>query len=142
MKYMLMVLSKQSDYDLMAGRSGETPWTKEAVKAMVDYMGALNDDLAEAGELIDAQGLTEPAQAKLVTVKDGQVVVTDGPYGETKEEIAGYWLIDVDSEKRALEIAERAARCPIPAGVPDYPVVLRPVADAPPEPQDWPEATA
>ncbi|WP_455358563.1 YciI family protein [Streptomyces sp. SYSU K21746] len=132
MKYMLMVLGKQADYDAMGGApsEGSPAWTEQDLKAMFDHMGALNNDLAEAGELVDAQGLAEPKQARLVTAAgDGTPVVTDGPYGETKEVLAGYWIIDVPDFARAAEIAARAYQCPLPEGAPNYPVVVHPVGE-------------
>ncbi|MFD3937367.1 YciI family protein [Streptomyces sp. NPDC058611] len=134
MKYMLMVLGKQSDYEAMAGRAseGSPAWSEADLKAMFDHMGALNDDLAEAGELVDGQGLAEPRQARLVTAgADGAPVVTDGPYGETKEVLAGYWIVDVPDFARAAEIAARAHACPVPEGAPNSPVVVHPVGGAP-----------
>ncbi|MET9319339.1 YciI family protein [Streptomyces sp. NPDC003038] len=132
MKYMLMLLGKQADYDAMGGKaSGDSPaWSEADLKAMFDHMRALNDDLAEAGELVDGQGLAEPRQARLVTAgADGSPVVSDGPYGETKEVLAGYWIVDVPDFARAAEIAARAYACPIPEGSPNYPVVVHPVGD-------------
>ena len=130
MKYMLMVLGKQDDYDAMGGRaSGDSPgWSEAELKAMSDHMQALNDDLAESGEWVDGQGLTEPRRARLVTAgPDGTPVVSDGPYGESKEVLAEYWIVDVADFARAAEIAARAHACPVPAGAPNYPVVVHPV---------------
>ncbi|MFE5806940.1 MULTISPECIES: YciI family protein [unclassified Streptomyces] len=130
MKYMLMVLGKQSDYDAMGGaaNSDSPGWSESDLKAMFDYMGALNDDLAESGEWVDGQGLADPRQARLVTAAaDGSPVVSDGPYGEAKEVLAGYWIVDVADFARAAEIAARAYACPVPEGAPNYPVVVHPV---------------
>uniref|UniRef100_A0AAU2K3S3 YciI family protein n=1 Tax=Streptomyces sp. NBC_00049 TaxID=2903617 RepID=A0AAU2K3S3_9ACTN len=133
MKYMLMVLGSQADYDAMAGKaSADNPaWSEAEVKAMFDHMGALNNDLAESGEWVDGQGLTEPRLTRFVTAgPDGAPVVSDGPYGESKEVLAGYWIVDVADFARAAEIAARAYACPAPAGAPNYPVVIRPVDSA------------
>ncbi|GHI85369.1 YciI family protein [Streptomyces xanthophaeus] len=133
MKYMLMVLGKQGDYDGMTGKPGGNgpAWSEADMQAMFAHMGALNDDLAEAGELIDVQGLAEPRQARLVTAgPDGAPVVSDGPYGEAKEVLAGYWIVDVPDFARAAEIAARAYACPQPEGAPIYPVVVQPVGSA------------
>ncbi|UNO39980.1 YciI family protein [Streptomyces sp. MST-110588] len=138
MKYMLMVLGKQSDYEAMDGRGGSggsggggPVWTEHDLKAMFDFMGAVNDDLAESGELVDAQGLSEPAQARLVTAaEDGTPVISDGPYGESKEVLAGYWVLDCENIERATAIAARVHQCPVPKGVPNYPVVIRPIPEA------------
>ncbi|MGW7437146.1 YciI family protein [Streptomyces sp. NPDC054849] len=130
MKYMLMVLGKQDDYDAMSGKTsgGGPAWSEAELKAMYDHMGALNAELVESGEWVDGQGLTEPRQARLVTVgADGAPVISDGPYGEAKEVLAGYWIVDVPDFARAAEIAARAYACPIPEGAPNYPVVVQPV---------------
>lgn len=94
-------------------------WTPEDVKAHIDFQIALNAALTESGEFVDAQGLAGPAEAKVVT-SDGvnPPVITDGPYPETKELIAGYRMIDVESWDRALEIAAMAAAAPGEGGVP------------------------
>ncbi|MCT2594136.1 YciI family protein [Streptomyces sp. N2-109] len=135
MKYMLMILGRQSDYDAMSGtKSADGPvWTEADLKTMFEFMGAVNNDLAESGELIDGQGLAEPSQARLVNgTRDGQPVVSDGPYGETKEVLAGYWVLECESIDRATEIAARVGDCPVPEGAARYPVVVHPIADGPP----------
>ncbi|OUD01384.1 YciI family protein [Streptomyces swartbergensis] len=132
MKYLVMVQGTQADYDAMRGKaSAHSPaWSEEELQAMFAYMGAINDDLFETGELVDGQGLAEPAQTRHVTLgDDGKAVITDGPYSETKELLAGYWVLECESLERVTEIAERVARCPQPAGAPDYPVVIRPIMD-------------
>ncbi|MEV4936805.1 YciI family protein [Streptomyces zaomyceticus] len=130
MKYLVMVEGAQADYDAMVGRPSEDgpAWTEADVQTMFDHMNALNKELAANGEMLDAQGLAAPSTTRFVTVDgDGRPVVTDGPYAETKEVIAGYWLLDCASLERVTEIAARVARCPQPAGAPAYPVVIRPV---------------
>ena len=132
MKYLVMVQGTQADYEAMRGKaSANSPaWSEEELQTMFAYMGAINDDLSESGELVDGQGLAEPAQARHVTLgDDGKAVITDGPYGETKELLAGHWLMECENLERVTEIADRVARCPQPAGAPDYPVVIRPIMD-------------
>lgn len=132
MKYLVMVQGTQADYEAMRGKaSADSPaWSEEELQTMFAYMGSINDDLAETGELVDGQGLAEPAQTRHVTLgDDGKAVITDGPYGETKELLAGYWVLECESLERVTEIADRVARCPQPAGAPDYPVVIRPIMD-------------
>ncbi|MFE0137625.1 YciI family protein [Streptomyces sp. NPDC059037] len=134
MKYLVMVQGTQADYEAMTGKpSANSPaaWSEKDMQAMFAFMGSLNDDLAESGEIVDAQGLAEPAQTRLVDVdKDGRPVITDGPYGETKEVLAGYWVLDCASLDRVTEIAKRIQECPVPEGAPHYPVVIRPIPDA------------
>ena len=130
MKYLVMVQGTQADYEGMQGRANATSpaWSQEEVQAMYAFMGALNDDLAETGEMIDGQGLAEPAKTRLVGLgDDGKPVITDGPYSETKELLAGYWVLDCASLDRVTEIAERILQCPQPTGANSYPVVIRPI---------------
>ena len=91
----------------------------EDIKAHIDFQHVLNAELLERGELVDAQGLAGPEQAKFV-VSDGvgAPVITDGPFPESKELLAGYRLIDVETLDRALEIAARASAAPAPDGAP------------------------
>ncbi|MYZ33959.1 MULTISPECIES: YciI family protein [unclassified Streptomyces] len=132
MKYLVMVQGSQADYEAMAGKaSAHSPaWSEQDLRAMYAFMGELNNDLAETGELVDGNGLAEPARTRHVSLDgDGRPVITDGPYGETKELLAGYWVLDCESLERVTEIAVRVARCPEPAGTPAYPVVIRPIPD-------------
>jgi hypothetical protein len=109
-------------------------WSPDDVKAMVEYMETLNRELEAAGELVEANGLTGPDNAKIVRAqRDDEPVVTDGPYAESKEVLAGYWVVDVADERRAIEIAARASAAPGPGGTPTYqPIEVHPVADGPP----------
>jgi hypothetical protein len=102
--------------------SGAVPmdqWTPEEVKAHIDFQIALSAELTKRGELVDAQGLAGPELAKFVR-SDGvnPPVITDGPYPESKELLAGYRLIDVESLDRALEIAAQASAAPAVNGEP------------------------
>ena len=102
--------------------SGAAPmdeWSEADVKAHIDFQIELNKELTALGELVDANALSRPEDAKVVT-SDGvrAPVITDGPYPETKELIAGYRTIDVASLDRALEIAARAAAAPGQHGEP------------------------
>jgi hypothetical protein len=132
MKYLVMVQGTQADYEAMRGKAspGSPAWSAEDLQAMYAYMSSINDDLAETGEFIDGQGLAEPARTRLVTLgADGKAVITDGPYSETKELMAGYWVLECESLERVTEIADRVNRCPQPAGAPSYAVVIRPIMD-------------
>ena len=110
-----------------------TEWSPEDINAHIEFQQALNAELAELGELVDAQGLAGPELAKFV-VSDGisAPVITDGPYPESKELLAGYRLVDVESAERAVEIAARASAAPGPDGVPiRQPIEVREVLSAP-----------
>lgn len=94
-------------------------WTPEAIEAHIQFQKDLNAELKERGELVDAQALTAPPQAKFVVSDGGTApVVTDGPFPESKELLAGYRMIDVESIERALEIAARASAAPAHDGTP------------------------
>ncbi|WP_020667202.1 YciI family protein [Amycolatopsis nigrescens] len=132
MKYLVMVQGTQAEYEAQASKpaAGLPAWSDKDMQAMFQHMGAINNDLAETGEFIDAQGLAEPARTRLVSAgADGKPVITDGPYGETKEVIAGYWLLECESLDRVTEIAARVAQCPVPEGANRYPVVIRPLGE-------------
>ncbi len=108
-------------------------WKPEDIKTHIDFQQALNQELAERGELVDAQGLAGPEVARFV-VSDGQnpPVITDGPFPESKELLAGYRLVDVDTEARAIEIAAAASAAPGPDGAPILqPIEVRQVLSAP-----------
>ncbi|MFD0521257.1 YciI family protein [Paractinoplanes durhamensis] len=94
---MLMMFGDAAD--MMQERS--TEWVRD----MIAFMGEFNADLEKAGEFVDAQGLDFPSTAKTVSLVDGQVVVSDGPFAEAKEALAGYWIFDVKDEARAVELA-------------------------------------
>lgn len=136
MKYLIMIQSDQAAYDSQAGKSASNNWTEAEIATMYSYMGELNNDLAESGEWVTGYGLGEPREAKLVSIQGGETVVSDGPYGETKEVVAGFWIVDVENEQRAIDIAARAHRCPVPAwATGEPPIVVQPI----PEGQDTPE---
>ena len=70
-------------------------------------MGKYNDELREAGVLIDLAGLHPSGEGKRVKFSDGNRTVIDGPFGESKEPIAGYWILDVKSMDEAADWAKR-----------------------------------
>jgi hypothetical protein len=110
-----------------------TEWSPEDIKVHIEFQQALNAELAERGELVDAQGLAGPELARFV-VSDGTSapVITDGPYPESKELLAGYRLVDVDTAERAIEIAARASAAPGQNGVAiRQPIEVREVLSAP-----------
>ncbi|WP_405619060.1 YciI family protein [Streptomyces sp. NBC_00076] len=131
-KYMVMVQGTQADYEAMRGKTteGSPAWNEQDLQAMYAHMGAINEHLSETGELVDAQGLAEPARIRTVTLgEDGKAVITDAPYSETNELMAGYWVVECASLDRVTEIADRVTRCPQPEGAPVHPVVIRPIMD-------------
>jgi len=116
-----------------SGCAPMTEWSPADIKAHIDFQHALNAELLERGELVDAQGLAGPEQARFV-VSDGAgaPVVTDGPFPESKELVAGYRMVDVETAERAIEIAAQTSAAPGPNGVPlRQPIEVRQVLSAP-----------
>jgi hypothetical protein len=130
---MIMLYASQHDYDAMSGAA--TPaWTGEQLAAMGQFMEAFHQELAASGELVDAQGLAAPVHTRRLQLQNGVSVVTDGPYPETQEVLAGYTIIECESFDRATEIAGRMAKCPPgPGGADGNFLDIRPIADGPPE---------
>jgi hypothetical protein len=108
-------------------------WKPAEIKAHIDFQVALNNELTDKGEFVAAEGLAGPDLVKIVTSDGaGAPVVTDGPFLESKEFLAGYRMVDVDSEARALEIAAQASAAPGPGGTPiQQPIEVRQVMGAP-----------
>jgi hypothetical protein len=108
MKYMILLYGSQQDYDVLGGKPTDRPaMSAEDVAAMHALMESIHKDLVESGELVDAQGLTAPVHARRVQLQNGVPVVTDGPYPETQEVLAGYTILECESFDRATEIAAR-----------------------------------
>ena len=126
MKFMVQMNVKKGPYQMEG-------WQPEDVKRMVGFMDQLNADLKARGQMVTAEGLVAPDQARLVTAKeDGSPTVTDGPFAESKEFIAGFWIIDVNSADDAYKFAARVSSCPGPGGKPlNMPVEVRAVGEAP-----------
>jgi hypothetical protein len=110
-----------------------TEWTPGDIRTHIEFQHALNRALTESGELVDAQGLAGPDLARFVVWDGvGAPVITDGPYPESKELLAGYRMVDVETAERAVEIAAQASAAPGPNGVPiRQPIEVRQVMGAP-----------
>jgi len=133
MKYMILLYGSQQDYDALTGKQapGKPAWGAQDFAAMGAFMAEFTNGLAEAGELVETRGLTAPVHARRIVLTDGVPVVTDGPYAETQEVLAGYWVVDCESFDRATQIAARLSNCPGPAGAAANAVIdVRPVADS------------
>jgi len=126
MKYILMM-------NTMRAGAGVPTWPRADLQAHIAFMHDLNRDLRESGELVSAEGLSFPDQARLVRAGKDGVPVTDGVFPESKEFLAGFWIIDVDTPERAYAIAARVSAAPGPGGNPlNMPIEVRPVMSAPP----------
>lgn len=129
MKFILMMNAPRGtgDWDVMK-------WAAEDLKAHIGFMKRLAEDLQGDGTLVTAEGLAPPNQARLVRAGKGKgPEVTDGPFAETKEFLAGYWIVDVETPEQAYAIAGRASSAPGPGGAPlNMPIEVREVMSAPP----------
>lgn len=115
MKYMILTFASQQDYQGMTGQSsGQPAWTQDDYAALGAFMQAFNQELVDSGELVETRGLSAPVHSRRVRLQEGVPVATDGPYAESEEVLAGYWVLDCSSFDRATEIASRLASCPGP----------------------------
>jgi hypothetical protein len=116
------------------GDWGVMKWPAEDLQAHIRFMKTFTKSLADAGELVAAEGLAPPAQARMVRAQAaGAPAITDGPFAESKEFLAGYWIVDVESPARAYAIAAAASAAPGRGGEPlNMPIEVREVMSAPP----------
>ena len=130
MKFMLMMNAPRGDGDYAV-----KDWTMDELKAHIGFMKRFAQDLKHEGALVGAEGLAPPGQARVVRAskQDRTPEVTDGPFAEAKEFLAGYWIVDVETPEQAYAIAARASVAPGPGGKPLYiPIEVREVMSAPP----------
>jgi hypothetical protein len=127
MKFMLMMQGTKQ------GMASLATWSADDFKRHVQFMIAFNAKLTSQGELVVAEGLDMPDNARVVRgTPSGAPAVTDGPFPETKEFLAGFWIIDVDSRERAYAVAAEASAAPGKDGAPIYiPIEVRAVGSAP-----------
>ena len=127
MKYMLMMHAPRGTGDWAVPN-----WPPEDIKAHINFMLEFNKELKAAGEFVDAQGLAGPEQAKVVRARQDGTPETDGPFAESKEFLAGFWIVDVATTEDAYRIAARASAAPGKGGVPlNMPIEVRQVMSAP-----------
>jgi hypothetical protein len=125
MKYLLMMQLPLRDW----GTKTIEAWPPSDMQAHFDFLKRFNEQLLANGELVRAEGLGGPEQIRIVKANDdGSTSVMDGPFPESKEVLAGYWAIDVDTPERAYEIAAKASAAPGPGGKPlNMEIEVRPV---------------
>jgi len=130
MKFMLMMHAPRGNGDYQISQ-----WKPDEFRAHVQFMRDINKGLREAGEFVGAEGLAPPGQARIVSSKgEGAPEVTDGPFAESKEFLAGYWIVDVENAERAYAIAAKASTAPGPGGKPlGIKIEVRQVMSAPPD---------
>ena len=127
MRFMLMMNVPKSTGDYQISN-----WSPEDFKAHIAFMHSFNKDLTASGEFVRAEGLAPPGDAKSVRATKEGTPATDGVFPESKEFLAGFWIIDVDSAQRAYEIAAKASTAPGPGGEPlRMPIEVRQVMQGP-----------
>ncbi|SRR6266446_3298456 len=145
MKYILMMTGTKADFDWYA------KWSKEDLQRQFAFMRDFSKELKESGVYVSTEGLAFPDEARIVRAgsdgehvvtkgvtisrtSDGAPVVTDGVFPESKEYLAGYWIIDVENAAQAYKIAARASAAPGPGGAPgNIPIEVRQIMSGPPE---------
>lgn len=127
MKFMLMMNTMRASVPAFQG------WSKDDVRNMIAFMKNFDVELRKEGTLVSAEGLAFPNEAKLVRAGKDGVPVIDGPFPETKEFLAGYWIVKVDTPEQAYAIAARASAAPGAGGKPmNMPIEVRQVMSGPP----------
>lgn len=128
MKYMLLMTGTKANFDAYA------KWPKEDLKANIAFMRAFSKELKDEGVYVSTEGLAFPDQAKAVRAGANGEPITDGVFPESKEFLAGYWIVDVESAEQAYAIAARASAAPGPGGVRgSMPIEVRQVVSSAPE---------
>jgi hypothetical protein len=126
MKYILMM-------NTMRAGHGVPQWPQKDFRAHIAFMIGLDEELRQSGELVSAEGLSFPDQAKLVRAGKDGVPITDGVFPESKEFLAGFWIIDVENPERAYAVAAKVSAAPGPGGAPlNMPIEVRPIMSGPP----------
>jgi hypothetical protein len=110
MKYILMMNGKKSDFEKYAR------WSKQDLQANVAFMRAFSKELKDSGVFVATEGLAWPSDARLVHAGSNGEPIIDGVFPESKEFLAGYWIIDVESPEQAYAIAARLSQAPGSAG--------------------------
>jgi len=127
MKYILMMNTMKLNQPAFSG------WTKKDIQAHIAFMIDIDKKLRAEGVLVSAEGLDWPENAKTVRAGADGAPITDGVFPESKEFLAGYWIVDVPSAEHAYEIAARVSAAPGPGGKPvNMPIEVRQVMSGPP----------
>jgi len=128
MKYMLMMNCPKTGYDTFGA------WPKEDLKAHIAFQKSFDATLRTSGELVVAEGLASPHEAKRVRAGKDGAPIADTAFAETKEYLAGFWIVEVESPERAYAIAAQASAGPGPGGAPlNMPIEVRQVMSGPPD---------
>ena len=121
MKYLLMM-----NVPAGTGEYAHHQWNSADWEAHLAYWRRLNGELAERGELVAIQALAPPREARLVRAGKNGAPRTYGPFPESKEFLAGFWIVETDTPERAYAIAAHASAAPGPGGAPmNMPIEVR-----------------
>ena len=127
MKYMMMMHAPRG-----TGGWGINNWSPEDFQAHIAFMHQYNRELTATGEFLLAEGLAMPEEAKVIRASADGTPITDGPFAEAKEFLAGFWIIQVDSAERAYALAAKVSAAPGRGGAPlNMPIEVRQVMNAP-----------
>jgi hypothetical protein len=121
MKFMMTTFADAEFYTQESFSDEQQEW----LRGIVEFMHQFNAELEAAGELVTAEGLNPPSEAKTIRPQGDDVITTDGPFAEAKEYLAGFWIIDVASVERATELAAKVVRFV------HAPIEIRPIGEAP-----------
>jgi hypothetical protein len=128
MKYIMMMNCPRNGYETFGS------WPRKDIQAHMAFMQTFNQTLRAAGKLLAAEGLANPLEAKIVRAGEDGQPVTDGVFPESKEFLAGYWIVEVDSPEHAYALAAKASAAPGPGGAPmNMPIEVRQVMSGPPD---------
>ena len=125
MKYMLLMSRTKAEFEAFI------QWPEEVLQAHIAFIQACAQELTEEGVFVAAEGLAFPAEAKIVRAGSDGAPITDGVFPESKEFLAGYWIVDVESPEEAYKIAARASAAPGYEG--GMPIEVRQIMSGPPE---------
>ena len=129
MKYMLLMNGTKADWEWYM------TWPKKDLEAQMAFMRQFSKELKDSGVYVSAEGLGLPQEATVVRAGADGEPVTDGVFPESKEFLAGYFIIDVESREQALKIAARLSNAPSPGDRGKQPIEVRQVMSGPPEVQ-------
>ena len=116
-----------TQYLISVHTDGSNPYSSdEEMQTAFAQVDAFNQELRSSGSWVFAGGLTQPSDATVVDATGSEVLVTDGPFAETKEQIGGFWVVEAPDLDAALEIAKKGSAACMGA------VEVRPFADEPP----------
>jgi len=127
MKYILMMNGTKADFDWY------TAWSEEELQAQFAFMHTFNKELKDSGKLVATEGLGWPNEARIVVADSDGTPVTDGVFPESKEFLAGYWIVDVESPEEAYRLAARVSAAPGNKSRGNQPIEVRQVMSGPPE---------